>query len=317
MDAKKNKFVFVLSLFLCLAGNVWSDSTHIIPIDSSFLPVIESLSNRIPVPEEKRSIQNYAFKDYTDDVTRAYRQNALGESLPQQFYRYTANDTDTIQSLAARLNIPQETLATANAIESPDTPIAGKTLFLPTVPGLFVPLKPKSALGILLAKENAPIITEQTPCYALDGRAMYFLQDARFTPTQRVFFLDTSMKMPLTDSVLTSDFGYRVSPISNTWKFHSGVDLAAPTGTPVYACKRGTVQTILKNDAVFGNCIIVQHANGLTSVYAHLSSILTKKGDTVSTGTQIGTVGTTGASTGPHLHFEVRQNGKPTNPLKK
>ena len=186
---------------------------------------------------------------------------------------------------------------------------------MPTAPGLFIPQKPITALEILLANENASRV-DSAPLYTLGGMNMYFLQNQKLSPTQRAFFLDASMIIPLDDSVLSSDFGYRVSPISGRWKFHSGVDLAAPIGTPVHACKWGKVQSAIQGDNVFGNYIILQHTNGMTSVYAHLSQILVKQGDIVSKGKEIGKVGTTGASTGPHLHFEVRQNGRPMNPLR-
>ncbi len=287
-----------------------------ITIDSAYLPAIESLSPRIPIPEEKASIQNFALKDFNDDTSLFYRKAAAGEEVSLHFYRYRARQDDSLQSIAARLNIPQETLATANNLESPDVNLSGKELILPTGAGLFIPSEPWKALEILLEKEYAPKLSEKTPRYILQGRSFYFVQDARLTPTQRAFFLDTSMKMPLSEIVLTSNFGYRVSPISKTWKFHSGVDLAAPEGTDVYACKQGIVTTLLKNNPTFGNCIILQHANGLTSTYAHLSRITIKMGAQVSTGEKIGEVGSTGASTGPHLHFEVRHKGNPTNPLK-
>ncbi|MDE6736075.1 MAG: M23 family metallopeptidase, partial [Treponemataceae bacterium] len=76
------------------------------------------------------------------------------------------------------------------------------------------------------------------------------------------------------------------------------------------------VAYVFANDKIFGNYVIVRHANDMTSVYAHLAEVAVRQGQEVSTGTKIGTVGMTGATTGPHLHFEVRQNGKPTNPLK-
>ena len=285
-------------------------------IDFNYLPVMESLNPRIPLPEEKRSIQNYALKDFSDDVSLAYRNEAAGKKVNLLFYRYKAIKGDTLQSVAARLNIPQETLATANGLESPDTVLTGLEMLLPAAPGLFIPQKPKNALEILLEREFAPLVSGSPVCI-IKERTFYFLQGQHFTPTQRAFFLDTSMKIPLSDFVLSSDFGYRISPISKKWKFHSGVDLAAPEGTDVFACKQGLVAEILKNDPIYGNCIILQHANGMTSVYAHLSRISTEKNARVSTGEKIGQVGTTGASTGPHLHFEIRLNGKPANPLKK
>lgn len=82
----------------------------------------------------------------------------------------------------------------------------------------------------------------------------------------------------------------------------------------MYACKGGTVSLAVRNDAIFGNYIIISHSGGLTSVYAHLSKISVRQGQTVRSGQTIGEVGQTGAATGPHLHFEIRRNGKATDP---
>ena len=265
----------------------------------------------------KRAELNYTLSAYNQDVQEAYRAVAQGKPITVQFYRYTAQKDDSILTLAARFSIPQETLATANAWESADIDITGREMIVPAAPGLFVAKKPSSSLEILVAQENAALLTDASlTVYTFGGREFVFVPGAHISATARAFFLDTAMRIPLKNYVVTSNFGYRVSPISGTWKNHAGVDLAAPSGTPVHACKRGTVANVFKNDKTFGNYIILQHANNMTSVYAHLSTIDVRQGQEVSTGTQIGTVGTTGASTGPHLHFEVRQNGRPTNPLK-
>ena len=129
----------------------------------------------------------------------------------------------------------------------------------------------------------------------------------------RPYSLDSTMYKPLKQGIMTSAYGYRVSPISGQWKFHAGVDLAAPAGSNVFSCLPGKI-TVAKYDSVYGNYILITHYNGYSTLYAHLSAILVKVGDKVDGGKIIGKVGTTGASTGPHLHFEVRKNGKTENP---
>jgi murein DD-endopeptidase MepM/ murein hydrolase activator NlpD len=135
----------------------------------------------------------------------------------------------------------------------------------------------------------------------------------KFNAEERMFFIDSAMKLPLSGAVLTSAFGLRKSPITGAWQQHNGVDLAAPTGTAVHACKAGVV-SFSGYDNTFGNYVIVTHADKMQSVYAHLSKIYVETGKTVKTGTIIGEVGATGAATGPHLHFEIRINGKAQNP---
>lgn len=97
--------------------------------------------------------------------------------------------------------------------------------------------------------------------------------------------------------------------------FHPGIDYEGETGDPVYAIMSGRVDSTQQSRFAYGNAIIVDHGNGLTSLYAHLSKINVKKGQDVSNDTVIGLVGSTGHSTGDHLHIEVRDNGKPLNPL--
>lgn len=107
---------------------------------------------------------------------------------------------------------------------------------------------------------------------------------------------------------VTSKFGYRNHPVTGVYKLHTGVDISAPNGTAIYAAQSGTV-IIAGYSSAWGNYVVINHGGGVTTLYAHMSKILTTKGATVSAGTQIGKVGSTGYSTGNHLHFEVRQNG--------
>lgn len=214
-------------------------------------------------------------------------------------------------TIAARCNIPQDTIATLNGIDSADSVLDGKTILLTTVPGLFITTNPKSTLQHLLTKKNFD--NEATVCYSINGTDYFFLPGERFEPTERAFFLDTAMRSPLPEGILTSSYGMRISPITGVEQFHGGVDLAAPIGTPVSACRGGTVEST-GSDRIYGNYIVLKHENGTQSLYAHLSKILVKKGIRVERGNEIGLVGTTGLSTGPHLHFEIRIGGKSQAP---
>ncbi|NND85281.1 MAG: peptidoglycan DD-metalloendopeptidase family protein [Acidimicrobiia bacterium] len=117
------------------------------------------------------------------------------------------------------------------------------------------------------------------------------------------------------DGILTSAFGYRTHPISGVRKLHTGVDYGAGSGTPIYAANRGRV--IYSGwYGGYGNTIIIDHGGGLTTLYAHQSRLRVSSGQEVALGDRIGDVGTTGYSTGPHLHFETRENGIPVDPRK-
>lgn len=117
-------------------------------------------------------------------------------------------------------------------------------------------------------------------------------------------------------TVITSQFGNRLHPVLKVYKLHTGVDIAGSgcNGDPVVAANDGTVIKATYSTS-YGNYIIIDHGGGITTLYAHSSKLLVKAGDKVKRGQEIMKVGTTGYSTGPHLHFEVRENGKYVNPL--
>jgi murein DD-endopeptidase MepM/ murein hydrolase activator NlpD len=119
---------------------------------------------------------------------------------------------------------------------------------------------------------------------------------------------------PLAFSRMTSGFKMRFHPILQTWRAHLGVDYAAPAGTPVRSVGQGIVD-VAGSQGGFGNVVMVKHASGQTTVYAHLSRINVKRGQSVMQGQTLGLVGSTGWATGPHLHFEFRVNGQHKDPL--
>lgn len=115
-------------------------------------------------------------------------------------------------------------------------------------------------------------------------------------------------------SRVSSPYGYRIHPILGTKKKHTGIDIPAPTGSNVVAASGGTV---IKSGwfSSYGNTVMIDHGGGIVTLYAHNSSTVVRVGQTVSAGTVIAKIGSTGNSTGPHSHFEVRKNGSDVNPL--
>ena len=149
----------------------------------------------------------------------------------------------------------------------------------------------------------------------------------RFTPTdsgETDFFQANGesatrflMKTPINGARLSSSFGMRRHPISGFNRLHKGTDFAAPTGTPVFAAGHGTVERASRYGG-YGNYVRIRHANGYKTAYAHLSRYGrgVRSGVRVRQGQVIGYVGSTGASTGPHQHYEVYINGKPVNAMR-
>jgi murein DD-endopeptidase MepM/ murein hydrolase activator NlpD len=113
---------------------------------------------------------------------------------------------------------------------------------------------------------------------------------------------------------ITSVFGWRTHPILGYERFHAGLDIGADYGTLIHAADSGTV--ILAGwYGGYGNTVIIDHGGGITSLYAHASELYVHEGQTLQRGQAIAAVGSSGLSTGPHLHFEVRENGEPTDPM--
>lgn len=122
-----------------------------------------------------------------------------------------------------------------------------------------------------------------------------------------------SMQIPVSGPV-TSEFGYRIHPISHKQSFHTGIDIGADQGEDILSALSGTVTEAVHDDAGYGNYLVITHSDGVETMYAHCSKLLLDVGDTVEKGDVIAKVGSTGISTGPHLHFEIRVNSVRLNP---
>lgn len=120
---------------------------------------------------------------------------------------------------------------------------------------------------------------------------------------------------PVKSYTLTSPFGMRIHPISGKYKMHEGVDMSAPQGTPIYAAKSGKVTRTAYQEGGAGYYVSINHGDGFTSIYMHMTHYIVSPGQYVNAGQVIGYVGSTGGSTGPHLHFGIAYNGTYVNPM--
>ena len=124
---------------------------------------------------------------------------------------------------------------------------------------------------------------------------------------------DATWVVPCNYTRFSSPFGWRIHPIYGDWRFHYGIDLAAASGSPIYATRSGKV-TRTTYDSSSGYYVVLDHQDGFESKYLHMTHYIVKPGDYVQAGQVIGYVGSTGASTGPHLHFSIMYNGQHVNP---
>ena len=178
-------------------------------------------------------------------------------------------------------------------------------------------LNPQAALASLndRSAQGGPLIALATSADgSIDPRFLRFgLSLARMDALERSVEA-LPQAMPANFEYISSGFGFRANPFTGGGgEFHPGLDFKGPYGAPIYAAARGTVSFVGQRSG-YGNCVEIDHGNGLVTRYAHMSAFRTQLGKQVVPGEQIGQIGSTGRSTGPHLHFEVRINDRPVNP---
>lgn len=200
-------------------------------------------------------------------------------------------------------------------------------LFLPLILAAAAgctPARASSASNIYLQKEMAQLKIRLTPTILIH-KGMTSLKkdpkpeagfDSYVARVQKELKRDPGQALTVkpTEGRLSSRFGPRRLPFEKRARQHSGLDLAAPKGTPIKAAGAGQVLSIGWRGA-YGRVVEIDHGQGLTTIYAHMDKYIVKKGQAVAAGQNIGQVGNTGRSTGPHLHFEVRVNDLPIDPL--
>jgi murein DD-endopeptidase MepM/ murein hydrolase activator NlpD len=291
---------FALIIFLTAA---------LLPADSmAAYPHIEILHRDDPV-----------FRQATDDISLYYRAVHTDKNPPPlTLFSYSAKEGDTLFSIAARFNLPYETIALLNGLRNPEALQPGNQLLIPNTPGLFIAGTPQNDIEKLILSWRTQASETGTPVYIIDDSAKklyYFIQGERFHPLERLFFLNVLFRFPLPQGVVSSRYGERTSPFTHERHFHHGIDIAAPYGTEVQAA-RGGIAVAVGNDALLGNYVVLQHEGNFTTIYGHLEKSFVRAGQKINAGAIIGSVGSTGMSTGPHLHFEIRNAGESWDPLK-
>ena len=231
-------------------------------------------------------------------------------------FEYTRRSTDDLFSLNARIGLRYDTLATLNGAPDKGSFDARSTILIPSQDGLFVNNPPRGWLEELILStrlENGE--QPQALVVVRDGKRLpvWYFANESFSAVERKYFLGMLFSRPLAVLRVTSGFGWRGDPFTGQREFHDGIDLAGNEGAEVMAARDGVVVETGTN-ATLGNYIILDHGNGLETVYGHLSAIRVIMNQRVVSGAVIGLLGHTGYATGPHLHFEVREKGTAMDP---
>jgi murein DD-endopeptidase MepM/ murein hydrolase activator NlpD len=252
-------------------------------------------------------------------------QAEAGEEIPLNMAEtfawdtYTVKKGDNISKIAANFSISMDAVIASNNISSAKLLQVGETLRIPNMDGIPYTVKKGDNLLKIAKSMGVPL---EAILDANDIQSDNILAGTQlFIPGAKMKKDDLNIVLGLSDRFiypirgrLTSPFGWRNDPISGVRRYHSAIDLAASHGTPIKAAMDGRISTVGLN-STYGKYIIITHGNGYQTMYAHMSGTSVKQGAYVYQGNEIGKVGSTGYSTGPHLHFAIYKNGRPVNPL--
>ena len=249
-------------------------------------------------------------------------ENAVVQSFtrPVTYQNYKVRSGDTISGIASKFGLRNiSTLISVNDIGNVRQLEAGQKLKIPSIDGVIYTVKNGDSLNAIVSKYGVSLETlvdvNELSSEVLQKGQQLFIPGVGLDKQTLQNAMGDMFKMPISAKFRwSSPYGSRIDPIAGVKSFHTGVDMACPTGTPIYASMSGKVITAGIN-RVYGNYVIIDHGNGYQTLYAHMSKIIATKGQWVSQGTRIGLVGSTGYSTGPHLHFTVYKNGKLINPM--
>ena len=273
------------------------------------------------------ALRSFALSSYQNDSVNEegdleYSSGKLKYALHSVTYsKYTVRSGDNITKIARKFGLSNiSSIISANKITNDRSLRIGEVIRIPSTDGIIHTVKKNESLASIskqygLTPEVLLDINDLSSSVLQIGQEV-FIPGAKLDPNVIKQTLGKMFMTPIKAKWrLTSPYGERADPFTGVKKFHTGMDMACPQGTPVYSTMDGRVIEVSFN-RIFGNYIIVSHANGYQSLYAHLSATNVKKGQYVYQGNKIGLVGSTGYSTGPHLHFTVYKNGKLVNPQK-
>lgn len=311
-------------LSVLLTGIYYACNLDTVPKDSK---LVINTSDTIPASPDNSSIINVEI--YAEEEQPEASTGGLGNgpehlsdlpdfSKPQALYyfAYRVRQGDMIGTLAESYGLNQDTLLSFNDIRNSRLLQIGQYLKIPNQD------------GILYTVERGDTLTGIAERYEVDDAAIQEVNNiaqeeikqgvSLFIPGGRLSQIDVQeingdlFKWPVR-GYISSPYGYRASPFTGVRQFHSGIDIATNQGTPVRAAMAGRVSAV-GYDTTWGNYIAITHHSGYRTFYAHLSVVRVRNGNYVRANDRIGDIGSTGLSTGPHLHFTVFKNGVTVNP---
>lgn len=265
--------------------------------------------------------ENDVASDSLDAAAAVLNQDSYSsEGLELCYYTYRVKKGDMIGYIADNFGITQDTIISVNNIHQSRLIQIDQYLKIPSMPGIIYTVKKNGETAESIAEKYEVSAEKFIRVNKLEKNASLIAGQTVFVPDAQLDWVtrqeingDLFHKPIHSRYYLSSYYGWRSSPFSGKRSYHSGIDMACPQGTPVYAALGGTVTSVGYN-SVYGNFVIITHHSGYKTLYGHMSKQLVTRGKKVDTSTKIGLVGSTGLSTGPHLHFTVYKFGKTVNP---
>ena len=258
----------------------------------------------------------------TKEISNIYKSVGGEETniIPVSYTNYKVQAGDNLWTISKKFEISVDSIYSANisTLKNPHILSAGMTLRIPSNIGIVVKAKNSQDLKKIIDQydvdELSLFIANQVANFdELASKDEIFLPNVELPQTEKLKAYGIAFGYPA-KGYISSRMGYRKDPFTGQRRFHSGLDISNVMGTPIYAAYDGVVVFVGPNGG-YGNCVIISHPLGYSTLYGHLSKILVKVGQRVSKGSKIALMGNTGRSTGSHLHFEIRKFGKILNPL--
>lgn len=231
---------------------------------------------------------------------------------------YVVKKGESLFSIAKRFNISIDAILSVNNMRDASILRIGTVLKIPNMNGVYYSVRKGDSLSSITTRYRVDM-NKLVDVNELESSVIYvgqklFIPGAALSAWERAEALGTLFKYPVRGR-LTSRMGFRIDPFTKRRAYHAGIDIANRIGTPVHASQSGKV-IFSGYKGHYGKTVILSHQQGYSTVYGHLDKMLVKKGQVVRQGDKIGTVGNTGRSTGPHLHFEIHRYRRIIDPLK-
>ena len=271
------------------------------------------------VPPMLANIEDFPFVD--DAIQLEDEALVVDDMNPSLSYTaYRIKEGDMIGVIAEDFGRTQDTLISVNNIRKTRLIQPGQYLKIPSMPGILYTVREDGetlgevAIKYEISQDKCAQVNNLALDVSLSAGTTLFLPDAELDWVTRQEINGDLFQRPIKGRYyFSSYYGWRKNPFTGARTFHGGIDMAANRGTAIYAALEGTVIEAGYNNT-YGNYVVIRHHSGYQTLYGHMDTINTKRGRYVYTNTKIGTVGSTGLSTGPHLHFAVYKNGKGVNP---